>query len=90
MTVLTSMRIQSVGRVVLRVQRVQKVELGELQHPLDHILDVHSFGHVWRGHDVERSQTGVSRLGHPLHDEVAPQPLFVHGIILLKKKKKIN
>lgn len=81
---LTSVWIHSVGRVVLRIQRVLQMELCELQHPLDHILHINGLGHVWGGHDVKGGQTGISRLGHPLHDEVPPQTLFVHGIIPLK------
>lgn len=78
------MGIRSVGRVVLRVQGVLQVELGVLQHPLDHVLYVDSFGHVWRCHDVERGQAGIGRLGHALDDEFTPQPLLLHGIITLQ------
>lgn len=81
---LTSMGIHSEGGVILRVQSVLQMELGVLQHPLDHILYINSLGHVWRCHDVECSQTGVSGLGHPLHDKVTPQPLLLHGIIILQ------
>lgn len=81
------MRIHSVGRVVLWIQSVLQVELGILQHPLDHIFDVNSFGHVWRCHDIERNLTGVSRLCHPFDDEVAPQPLLLHRIVTLATSK---
>lgn len=78
------MVIRSVGRVVLRVQGVLEVELGVLQHPLDHVLYVDGFGHVWRRHDVERGQAGIGRLGHALDDEFTPQPLLLHRIITLQ------
>lgn len=81
------MGIRSVGRVVLRVQGVLQVELGVLQHPLDHVLYVDGFGHVRRRHDVERGQAGVGGLGHALDDEFAPQPLLLHGIIALQTSK---
>lgn len=48
------------------------MELGKLQHPLDHILDVDGLRHARRGHDVQSRQAGVGRFGHPLHDEVTP------------------
>lgn len=84
----TSMGIDSVGWVVLRVQRVLQVELDVLQHPLDHVLDVDSFGHVRRRHDVKRRQTGIGRLGHALHDELAPETLLVHGVVPLQHTGK--
>lgn len=77
------MGIHSVGRVILRVHRVLQVELGVLQHPLNHILHINRRGHVWRRHDVECSQTGISRLRHPLYYDVTPQPLLIQGIITL-------
>lgn len=57
---LTSMRVHSVDRVILRVESVLQVKLGVLQHPLNHVLDVHRLGHAGRRHDVEGRQTGVS------------------------------
>lgn len=81
------MRVHSVGRVVLWIQGVLQVELGVLQHPLDHVLDVNSFGHVWRCHDVERDLTGVSGLCHSFDDEIAPQPLLLHRIVALAMSK---
>lgn len=83
----TSMGIRSVGRVVLRVQGVLQVELGVLQHPLNHVLYVDSFRHVWRCHDVERGQAGIGRLGHALDDEFTPQPLLLHRIITLQMSR---
>lgn len=83
----TSVWIHPVGGVVLGVKRVLQVELGVLQHPLDHVLDVNGFGHVWRRHDVERNLTGVGGLGHALDDEVAPQPLLLHRIVTLATSK---
>lgn len=81
------MRIHSVGGVVLWIQSVLQVELGVLQHPLDHVLDVNSFGHVSRCHDVERHLAGVSGLCHPFDDEVAPQPLLLYRIVPLATSK---
>lgn len=66
------------------------MELGVLQHPLNHILYVYSLGHTWRCHYVECSQTGISRFSHPFHDKVAPQPLFVHRIITLQIPNAIS
>lgn len=43
---LTSMWVDSVDWVILWVQRVLKVKLCILQHPLDDIFYVDSFGHV--------------------------------------------
>lgn len=77
------MWIHPVGGVVLGVKSVLQVELGVLQHPLDHVFDVNSFGHVWRRHDVERDLTGVGGLRHALDDEVAPQPLLLDRIVAL-------
>lgn len=82
------MGIDSVCRVVLRVQRVLQVELDVLQNPLDHVLDVDSFGHVRRRHDVKRRQAGIGRLGHALHDELAPQTLLVHGVVALQNNSR--
>lgn len=79
----------SVDRIILRVQRVLQMELGVLQHPLNHILYVNNLGHAWRCHDVECSQTGISRLCHPLHDEVTPQTLLILGIIILQISKQL-
>lgn len=81
------MRIHSVGGVVLWVNSVLQVELGVLQHPLDHVFDVNSFGHVRRCHDVERHLAGVGGLRHPFDDEVAPQPLLLHRIVTLATPK---
>lgn len=80
---LTSVGIHSVDWVILRVQRVLQMELGVLQHPLNHIFYINSLWHVRRRHYVECSQTSIGRLGHSLHDEVAPQPLLIHGVIAL-------
>lgn len=84
----TSMRVHSVGGVVLWIQSVLQVELGVLQHPLDHVLDVNGFGHVWRCHDIERDLTGVGGLCHSFDDEIAPQPLLLYRIVTLAMSKK--
>lgn len=84
----TSVGINSVGRVVLRVQRVLQVEFDVLQHPLDHIFDVDSFWHVRSCHDVQRRQAGISRLGHTLHDKLAPKTLLIHGVVALQHPGK--
>lgn len=90
MLLLTSMAIRPVRTVILRVQSVLQVELGELQHPLNHILYINSLWHVWGRHYVERSQTGICRLDHPLHDEIPPQTLLIHGVIILEMDYAIN
>lgn len=87
---LTSVAVHSVGRVILRVQRVLQMKLGELQHSLDHILDINCFWHVWRRHYVECSQTGIGRFSHTLHYEITPQTLLVHRFIILQMHLKIN
>lgn len=84
----TSMRVHSVGGVILWIQSVLQVELGVLQHPLDHVLDVNGFGHVWRCHDIERDLTGVGGLCHSFDDEIAPQPLLLYRIVTLVMSKK--
>lgn len=79
------MWVHPVDWVILWVQRVLKMELGVLQHPLYDVFYVDRLRHVWRGHDVESGQTGICRLGDPLHYQVPPKSLLIFSIMVLKK-----
>lgn len=87
--ILTSMRVHSVDWVVLWIQCVLKMELGELQHSLYDVLYVDSLGHARRGHDVKSCQAGVCWLCDSLHYQVSPEFLLIFSIVVLRLEGEI-